>query len=127
MKGLACSECVTLRTLTQRDFDPVKCDCGNVTAWWIDGAKGEARFYAKRRETAFGVGLNNAFLLYVLKNFGAIRSPAEWREIHETTCEHAQGYIFHKDARNCWISLFKPGTVAVVEWATPEELGRVGL
>ena len=127
MKGVACARCIDIRLLPQRDLEPVSCRCGNVTGWWVNGGRGAARYAAKHRVDAYGVGLNNRFLTVALD---ATRPPnwsdQDWRDLHEHACE-APGYLFDKGRRNCWLVLFKPGTVRDVEWASDEELAAVGL
>lgn len=66
------------------------------------------------------IGLHNGFLMQALSQQGMGR-PEFWRELHETTCESAEGYVFHTNQRNCWAAPFKPGWTNDVTWATYEE------
>lgn len=124
-KGLACASCHDLRMLSRNNLEPLSCRCGNVTGWWLDGPRGVARYTATNRQTAFGVGFNNRFWLAALVA-PERTSSTEWRQLHEDACE-APGYLFDKNRRNCWVVLFKPGTVGSVEWATNEELAALGM
>lgn len=125
MKGLACSECVDLRLLSNRDRDPVSCRCENVTGWWIDGRAGVARYSAQRPAYAYGVGLNNQFLLPALHLDGLGRD-GQWRDLHDIAT-NAPNHLFDRARRNCWVVIFKPGNVSDVEWANNEERRAVGL
>ncbi len=125
MKGLACGQCYTLRTLASGDMVPLSCDCANVTGWWLDGRAGVARYTAEVPAYAWGVGLNNRFFVAALSQLGD-QPDSYWRELHDQACA-APGYLFDASRRNCWVILFKPGLVRDVEWATNEELAAVGL
>ena len=127
MKGLVCGDCMTLRTLPSGDLKPVSCDCGKVTAWWIDGQRGIARFHCRGdREFALGLGLNNRYLL------GALRQPMtpmpndEWRAMHDKAIT-APGYLFDATNRACWALLFRPGQTNDTAWATDEEKEAAGV
>ena len=128
MKGLACLKCVDLRALAQGNLMPVSCRCENVTAWWIDGQRGVARYTAKAPTYALGVGFNNRFLLPALESAmsSGIVPDEEWRKLHDEATT-APGYLFDAARRDCWVVVFKPGTVRDVEWASDEERAAVGL
>lgn len=126
MKGLACAECVCIRTLLRGNLTPVSCECGNVTGWWIDGSQGIARYHAQRSMSmAYGVGLNNHFLIAALTPLNQPQTDEAWRELHRLQ-GHAPGFLFDASRRDCWVILFKPGTVRDVEWATHVELDAIG-
>lgn len=126
MKGLACAQCVDLRALPRNDLEPVTCRCGNVTAWWVDGKKGVAQYHARYQVDAFGVGFHNGFLMSALAPKAPGFGDEAWRRLHHVSCE-APGYLFDHSRRDCWVILFKPGTVSDVSWATEEELAAVGI
>lgn len=122
MKGLACASCTDLRALPQEDLIPVSCRCGNVTAWWIDGRRGVARFHARDRQHAFGLGLCNTYLLGALSQPMEGQPNEEWRQLHADATD-APGYLFDQSNRGCWALLFRPGQSSDTAWATPQEWG----
>lgn len=126
MKGLACATCMDLRALPQGDLLPVSCRCGSVTAWWIDGSRGIARFHARDRSTAFGMGLNNTYLVGALTQPETSRPNDEWRKLHDDACE-CPGYLFDKTNRGCWALIFRPGQSNDTAWATDEEREAAGV
>ena len=106
--------------LPRRAAEPISCRCGNVVAWWTNGRRGEALYHARHQVDAFGVGFNNGFWLPAIDASQRPRTPGGWRELHEASCR-APGYMFDESARNCWVVLFKPGTVSGVDWADDEQ------
>lgn len=124
-KALGCGKCADLRMLSQKDYEPISCRCGNVTAWW--GRKGDAIFTAKIPSYAFGVGFNNHFWQSAMNGI-CYGNPTDedWRELHREQ-GNAPGYLFDTSRRDCWVVLFKPNTVGGVTWATDEDRAKVGL
>lgn len=126
MKGLACAQCMDLRALPQGNNNPVSCNCGNVTAWWLDGQRGIARFVARAPHYAFGLGLNNTYLLGALSQPDEGVPNEEWRKLHDDAC-NAPGYLFDQSNRGCWALIFRPGTTSDTAWASDEERAAVGV
>lgn len=126
MKGLFCAQCFDIRGLLSPDLTPVTCQCMNVTAWWLDGKRGVARYTAKVPAYAWGLGWNNQFLVGLHDRYGEMLSDPECRELHDKATD-APGYFFDKSRFGCWAIPFKPGMVRDVEWATNEERAAVGL
>lgn len=126
MKGLACGSCMDLRALPQGNLNPVSCRCGNVTAWWTDGKRGIARFVARSKQYAFGLGLNNTYLLGALSQPMESRPNDEWRKLHADACD-APGYLFDASNRGCWALIFRPGATSDTAWATDDEKAEAGV
>jgi hypothetical protein len=126
MKGLTCAECGTLRTLAQQDLRPVSCDCGNVTGWWIDGARGVARYTAKKPALAYGVGLHSDVLRLVWNLYGTQVNDTEWRDLFDKATD-APNYLFDKSRHGQWVIFFRPERGGDVGWATDNERAAVGL
>ena len=125
MKGLFCSKCFTIRSLAREDRKPVSCDCGNLKAWWLDGQKGVARYFADHREHGYMIGWNNQYLMGVTKlQMHYVDSTA--RELHDI-CTDAPGFHFDKSRKACWSIILGPGMSSDTAWATPEECKEVGI
>lgn len=124
MKGLFCSKCFTIRSLSSEDLKPVSCDCGNLKGWWINGRIGVARYHATLRGCGFMVGWNNRFLDFVINRTNLTNEGA--KEMHDH-CTNAPGFLFDKNRMDCWSIIHPPGHSSDTAWATEEELKAVGL
>lgn len=122
MKGIFCAKCFTIRSLSRIDMNPVECECGNLCGWWIDGAKGIARFAAKDRDGAFMVGWNNNFLR--LRAEAYKMDHQAMRDAHDI-CTDTPGYFFDKSRAACWSVILVPGHSSDTSFATAEELEAV--
>lgn len=120
MKLILCGKCFDIRAL--RDTGPVTCECGNVTGWWLDPDRGTGRIYAKDRDRAKLVGINNHLILTAFKAYDY--SPARWREIHDEICRNSKGYVFHTDQRNCPVAIAGVGSTSDVTWADEPPQGK---
>lgn len=120
MKGLFCGKCFTIRSLPRRDLEEVSCECGNIVAWWLDGAKGLARYHAEDRSQAYMIGWNNDYLVGVVEQ-QMHHTDALARQLHERATT-APGYHFDKSRKGCWSIILTPGMSSDTAWATPQEL-----
>ncbi len=94
MKGLFCSICYSIRSLPREDLKPVFCDCGNLCGWWLDGAKGIARYYSPDPHSGYFVGWNNQYLRGVVE-LQMCNTDALARELHDL-CTDAPGFHFDR-------------------------------
>lgn len=113
MKGLLCAECVDFRAIAPSGV--ARCRCGNVEAWWVDPQRGVARFWARNRETAYGLGVHNHFLQGAIAMRGKGLN-AEWRDLHDNATA-SPGYLFDASNRACWALIFKPGLTSDTSFA----------
>lgn len=51
------------------------------------------------------IGLHNAFILAGASQLGR----KAWRELHDRVTADAEGYLFHRDNRDCWAVVVRPG------------------
>lgn len=126
MKGIFCAECFDIKTLRPGNNEPVSCECGNTTGWWLDGSRGVARYTAKRPAYAWGMGFTNTVLTGVRDLYGSMPADEEWRDLFDKATT-APGYYFDKSKHGSWAIFFKPGRARDVEWASNEERAAVGL
>jgi hypothetical protein len=115
MKAILCGWCSDFRAL--RPKGPVSCSCGNVTGWWTDSKKGIAKVYAREREFARIIGIDNYFLIKAFPDDKRYPSDEEWRQTSQVITELAEGYLFHKDKRNCPVVIIGIGQSNDVTWA----------
>ncbi len=113
MKALVCLDCVDIRALD--DAAPVTCRCGQCSARWIDSAKGTVEVSAQDRGRVRILGIHNQFLRLSTEIRGGRNS--EWAAWHTAVTEGAEGYLFHKDKRNCWVALIQVGESSDTFWA----------
>lgn len=114
MKLLLCGSCNDIRGL-----DPTGaatfCRCGNIEARWEDPHRGTVRVKAhKDRDSVRFIGLNNSFIRLV---YDAPRHDHQHhKESHNLACDMAQGYLFHKEKRNCWAVVTRVGESNDIRW-----------
>jgi hypothetical protein len=116
MKAILCGYCNDIKALSPKS--PVTCECGNVTGWWVDSEKGIAKLSAKAKGVVRVIGINNSFLVAGFNNvyMNGSMSDKEWRDLSEETCKNAEGYLFHKDRRNCPLVIIKVGESSDISW-----------
>jgi hypothetical protein len=77
---------------------------------WVDPSAGIAQVRAQSPYYTLILGLNNQMLGFPATHRGDLQNvDRAWREVHEQSCQRAQGYLFHTDSRNCWAVLTWPG------------------
>jgi len=118
MKLLMCGSCMDIHSLPP-DGEWGSCRCGNASARWLDSTQGTVEVRAADRSKVRIIGMHNGFLR------GAYWSefyapPVYWRELHETICQEADGYLFHADKRCCWACVIQVGESNDVFWAADE-------
>lgn len=113
MKAIICGICADVRAL--RDSSPVTCECGNVTGWWVDAARGTAKVFARERDKAKIMGIMNMLVVAAFRTYDY--APAKWRELHDEMTASAKGYVFHREQRNCPVAIIGVGNSADVSWA----------
>lgn len=109
MKALVCLKCSTIRS-PQTNQQWTHCDCGQSAIRWVDPTKGIAEMWAVEAFYVRLLGLHNE-ILCTPQIVGVPRTggDASWRHLHEVVCANADGYLFHKDRRNCWAVVTWPG------------------
>lgn len=93
------------------------CQCDRVGVRWRDGAKGLLEVACSDGPAHVRViGFNNTYLqLVVWGNLAGMpvaapKTAEEWRTLHDASCEGVEPhYLFHKDKRNCWAVIIRPG------------------
>jgi hypothetical protein len=85
------------------------CECEHVGVRWRDGTRGLLEVASLHGADGVRVlGLNNLFLAEAMRTRDA--DAHGWRAWHEATCEQVEPhYLFHKDNRNCWALVVRPG------------------
>ncbi len=115
MKLLLCAECTSFHSPPSQAMAWRSCDCGQAQVRWLDPVAGRLEVRAKSLEHTRVIGLHNGMLQAA---FGPQRplGDAGWRETHEVVCEHAQGYLFQAQRRNCWALIVAPHESGDVTW-----------
>jgi hypothetical protein len=115
MKSIVCGRCFDVRAL--REGISVVCSCKNVEGWWVDAEAGTAKVFAHDREKAKILGIHNGLLRLAFRQYDF--SPAGWRENHEilTSDEFSNGYVFHRNMRNCPVAITPVGATSDVTWS----------
>lgn len=113
MKAIVCGKCFDFRAL--RETGPVECACGNVQGWWINPSAGVAKVYAKDRDRAKIMGIHNGLLTRAFEVYDY--APSKWREIHDELTAGAEGYVFHREMRNCPVAIVRVGGTNDVSWS----------
>ncbi|HEV8653136.1 MAG TPA: hypothetical protein VG276_28020 [Actinomycetes bacterium] len=105
----ACWDIVSPRRAWETDRSWRWCECDHIGVRWRDGALGLLEVASLHGADGVRVlGLNNMFLEEGMRTRDA--DPQGWRAWHEATCEQVEPhYLFHKDKRNCWALLVRPG------------------
>lgn len=111
-KAIVCGVCAEVVGPTrqwQTDRSWRWCSCGHSAVRWRDGDRGLLEVVALHGPDDIRVlGLNNGFIEYAFKH--PVRDAEAWRTLHRLQAEMVgPGYLFHKDRRNCWALLVKPG------------------
>jgi len=113
MKAILCGCCNDFKAIPPTGA--ISCSCGNVQGWWTDSRKGIAKVYAKEKQFARILGIDNSFLIaaYSSNNF----SDKDWRDLSELCCKTSEGYLFHTERRNCPFLVIKVGESSDVSWS----------
>lgn len=114
MKALLCLECADIRALAPTG--PVTCRCGQATAEWIDPVAGTMRAWGRHEATKV-LGIHNAIIRLAI---GGRFNHRVWREHHADVTSESSGFLFHTDARNCWVVVITPGESNDTFWGDPE-------
>lgn len=112
MKVIVCGKCHDVRALRDR---PVRCECGNVTGWWVDGRTGTAQVAAHDRDKAKIMGIMNGLFRFAFAAYDY--SDERWREKHLELAAAARGYLFHETKRACPVVICAVGNSVDVSWA----------
>jgi hypothetical protein len=71
-----------------------------------------------RQEATKVLGIHNAMLrLAAIGRF----DHRTWRDHHSEVTAEADGYLFHTDARNCWVVVITPGESNDTFWGDPQQ------
>jgi hypothetical protein len=93
----------------------VVCRCGNVRGAWIDPQRGTMKVKALWRDDARVIGIHNGFLQFAYSRTEPIPDH-EWRAFHEIAANSADGYLFHKDRRDCMFLILRVGESSDTFW-----------
>lgn len=122
-KAAVCTSCMDI-VAPRRDWRKDRswrwCECEHTGVRWRHGERGLLEVTS--RDGIEGVrvlGLNNLFLVPAAGN-GVNWQDAQWRTVHEVTCEDAgEHYLFGAGRRNCWalvIAVGQTGDVTFISY-----------
>ncbi|HET6915758.1 MAG TPA: hypothetical protein VFH56_06665 [Acidimicrobiales bacterium] len=116
----ACSDIVSPNPKWLEDRSWRWCACLHVATRWRDGSTGQIEVVSLHGPNDLRViGLNNAVIEYAFAKPPTMSD--QWRELHRLQGEMVEPYyLFHKDKRDCWALLVRPGEssdVHVVDYA----------
>jgi hypothetical protein len=129
VKALICLSCEDI-IAPYRTWDTDRrwrfCQCGQAAARWRDGERGLLEVTAAGGADQVRVlGLNNLFLASAVAA-QAGRPGEQWRVLHAMACTEIQPrYLFHTDARRCWVVVLRPAETSDVLYVADEEVSRV--
>lgn len=110
MKIAVCTICSDF-VAPRRDRAWRWCQCEGMGVRWGDPDRGLLEVTSRLGDGFVWVlGLNNQFLLASLSGGARDLTRAEWREMHDRSCQDVPAnYLFHADQRNCWAVSFPVG------------------
>lgn len=111
VKALVCLDCGDIRALSSDES--VACRCQNASARWLDPVRGTVEVSARDRQRVRILGIHNQFLQLSTQ----LTQNQQWAEWHDLVTGDADGYLFHKDKRNCWVALVRVGESSDTFWA----------
>jgi len=109
VKALVCLKCSTIQS-PNTDKSWTHCACGQSAIRWVNPERGTAEMWAVEPLYVRLLGLHNEIL--ARPQIPGMPTPGGdemWRHLHEVVCANADGYLFHKDRRNCWAVVTWPG------------------
>jgi hypothetical protein len=116
-KAALCVHCTDI-VAPYRDWETNRlwrwCQCRHMAVRWADGARGLIEVTATHGPDYVRVlGISNLFLGMAVNNLdsnGGGRSDEQWRTLHDFAAgQVGPNYLFHKDRRNCWALVVRPG------------------
>lgn len=114
VKALFCTVCFDIRALDPRG-DWTHCRCGNVSAKWLDSARGTVSVQAGIRDKARIIGFNNQMLQASVE----AHDNEGWKRMHDEATD-AKGYIFDKAMRGCWACILRVSETGDITWEPDE-------
>lgn len=110
-KAAMCTTCGQIVGPRPRDREWTWCadPCAHTAVRWRDGARGLLEVTSLHGpDGVVVIGLHNGFIAELAER--DIVSPEWWRNLHDrVTAEHSDGYLFHRNNRDCWAVLVRPG------------------
>jgi len=106
VKLLYCGMCGDFRAPNPNPDIWTTCRCGESKVRWIDPYAGTLSVDTSNKDKVRVLGLHNGMIRASMeKSFNS----EQWREFTEYLTSEAEGYLFHKDARNCPFAFVRIG------------------